>query len=526
MKRWNTMLAAGVLSLAMLLPAAATEDFPDLVDLPVSPTVVETTPETGTEVPVEPVPDVEEITEFTPAPPEIMVQLNGEYIEFTDATPMIVQDRTMVPIRAIVEALGAEVEYLSFTQGSVVNIAWGSTQVSLPIGESSATVTEMVDGAEVVTDLTLDAPAFIAADRTYVPLRFLSESFGLDVHWDADHYVVVILDRDRLVYELDDKLQNINAYLAANAERLQSSWQVDSEFVMDAVVAGIEEPQKLTGSATSYVTPEALAIMGTLNLSEMQELLGMIFGVATTLPGLETGGEIPEEMMSVVAGLFAGKEHDVDGRLLDGTFYVRSSLLDLVDAENAGSYYAFEMLYDPMAFLQTENATMGSLVYDMNVYGMDYMGGPQMLYDTFMDQSMMLVALMGDESFMPVDGGYSLQIDREDLMGVMRASAPGDEIANAMIEELVKQFDFTVTMAADGSYTGSGVVEIMMSLEDADAGNLMITYEQEGDMTYDSTQVQAVVPGMFDISLAVDSTVEELDEAPDLSLPEDAIIID
>ena len=91
-----------------------------------------------------------------------------------DVAPKIVNDRTMLPIRFIAEALGAKVDWIEESQ--TVKITAENIDISLVIGEDFATVNgEKID---------LDSPSFIENDRTYLPIRFVSKKLGADVKWD------------------------------------------------------------------------------------------------------------------------------------------------------------------------------------------------------------------------------------------------------------------------------------------------------------------------------------------------------
>lgn len=99
--------------------------------------------------------------------------INGKTVA-NDVAPKIVNDRTMLPIRFIAEALGAKVDWIEESQ--TVKITAENIDISLVIGEDFATVNgEKID---------LDSPSFIENDRTYLPIRFVSEKLGADVSWD------------------------------------------------------------------------------------------------------------------------------------------------------------------------------------------------------------------------------------------------------------------------------------------------------------------------------------------------------
>jgi carbon monoxide dehydrogenase subunit G len=84
-------------------------------------------------------------------------------------------NRMLVPVRAIFEALNGKIEWNAKTK--TVLGQKGDVVVELQIGNVKAKV-----NGEVVT---LDAPARIINNRTLVPVRFISESLGAKVNWDA-----------------------------------------------------------------------------------------------------------------------------------------------------------------------------------------------------------------------------------------------------------------------------------------------------------------------------------------------------
>lgn len=111
----------------------------------------------------------------------ITVKLNGQLISF-DQPPTIIDGRTLVPLRAIFEALGATVEWNGETQ--TVTSQKGSTSVSLSIDSKT-----MYKNGKAVT---LDVPSQLINDRTLVPARAVAEAFGCDVDWDSDTKTVTI----------------------------------------------------------------------------------------------------------------------------------------------------------------------------------------------------------------------------------------------------------------------------------------------------------------------------------------------
>lgn len=102
------------------------------------------------------------------------LMINGTPVEVE--TPFVVNGTTMVPVRVITEAFGAQVDWVSETQ--TVTLNYEDVTVSLQIGNIKASV----NGNE---QTLLEAPVVSEGNRTMVPLRFISETFGADVGYDA-----------------------------------------------------------------------------------------------------------------------------------------------------------------------------------------------------------------------------------------------------------------------------------------------------------------------------------------------------
>jgi hypothetical protein len=91
-----------------------------------------------------------------------------------DAAPFIKDSRTLLPIRALIEALGGTVQWNPSTKTATV--ALGSRTVALTIGSTIA----LVNG----TPITLDVAPVIKNGRTFLPLRAVAENLGLDLAWE------------------------------------------------------------------------------------------------------------------------------------------------------------------------------------------------------------------------------------------------------------------------------------------------------------------------------------------------------
>ena len=120
---------------------------------------------------------------------KITVLLDGEAIVF-DQEPELVSDRTMVPMRAIFEALNCDVTWEP-AYDRVEAITPNSDIILLYVGKNYAYKNE--------DRISIEAAPYLKNDRTMVPLRFISEASGAKVDWIGETSTVEITSPDKLL---------------------------------------------------------------------------------------------------------------------------------------------------------------------------------------------------------------------------------------------------------------------------------------------------------------------------------------
>jgi hypothetical protein len=113
---------------------------------------------------------------------EVNVQLNGASLQF-DVPPTMINNRVMVPMRVIFEALHATVKWDKDTQ-TITAVTETNDVVKLSIGNRSVWKNDKL--------VTIDSPPVLVDGRTLVPLRFVAESLGKSVNWEAASRTVSI----------------------------------------------------------------------------------------------------------------------------------------------------------------------------------------------------------------------------------------------------------------------------------------------------------------------------------------------
>lgn len=123
---------------------------------------------------------------------DVNIVIDGEELNL-DVAPQIIDGRVMVPIRGVLENLGALVKWDDETQ--TVSARKSSKTVSLEIGSNDVTLDKGEtndDGSAKTETIQTDVAAQLVSDRTLVPLRVISEAMGYSVDWNDETYTVSI----------------------------------------------------------------------------------------------------------------------------------------------------------------------------------------------------------------------------------------------------------------------------------------------------------------------------------------------
>lgn len=133
---------------------------------------------------------------------DIKIEIDGKNV-VSDVAPFINNERTLVPIRVISENLGYNVNWDNQTRK--VTVKNSDKTIELFIGKKSVSVNGV--------DNSIDVAPLIKNERTFVPLRFISESFENDVKWDKDTRTVRINKKEKTASSIisdEVKSSNIN----------------------------------------------------------------------------------------------------------------------------------------------------------------------------------------------------------------------------------------------------------------------------------------------------------------------------
>lgn len=317
---------------------------------------------------------------------EIGVYLDGTPLAF-DTAPAAVEGRTLVPVRAIFEALGYQVDW---DGGTGITAVSPEHRVELELGKAEM----RVDGVSQA----LDVPPMAVEGRTLVPVRAVAQAAGCDVFWDQERNVALLWTPGALpTHFLYDDFSTDGVYLYAFSFRgtLQISLADQSVRVLPLLGAICQpyggklygrfgsEGDNLAFAAYDLATGEKKALTDK-NVGELYVYGDHVYGV---LPGVGFGRmdldggnveEVPFRDEGAGIGYFAlrdGLLFSPGGWVLDlETGETAARLTSGVKAEGWRDFYTLggaslsgDRFYVPISFYYSESYPLypcGIAVYD------------------------------------------------------------------------------------------------------------------------------------------------------------------
>lgn len=176
---------------------------------------------------------------------EISVYVEGQKVSF-DVPPQTINDRTMVPIRAIFEVMGATVNWDNATQTAICTK--DNTVVKMTLNSKT----------EYINDVPyeMDVAPVIVDNRTLAPARYVAEAFGYFVNWDGNTKSVLINKTSTIKdgtkenpFEFGDKV-SITFWDAYDFEATKAAGKY--EFTLNKLMSPKDMETKFNDSSYSY----------------------------------------------------------------------------------------------------------------------------------------------------------------------------------------------------------------------------------------------------------------------------------
>ncbi len=274
--------------------------------------------------------------------PSIKVFVDGQAVSF-DQAPVIIDDRTLVPMRAIFQALGSEVSWYEPTK-TVTSTKDGDTFV-LVIGQ-----TGLYKNGQLV--YTMDVPARIMNGRTMVPVRAIAEAFDAEVGWDPAGYVInifsgedevqnsysttVLADDGTVVLSFDMSVSKSSSKYAEKMEKIlmAEAEEIAEDFINDYGTKAKKEYASAKGTSFTPYTYQ-----GSYELTRDDSELVSFYGTSTQYTG---GSETARSCFSHTFYAKSGEEVELftligDTKAEMEEFWI-TSFGALIDEKPAGFY--------------------------------------------------------------------------------------------------------------------------------------------------------------------------------------------
>ena len=405
-------------------------------------------------------------------PSGVSVQVNGKNVTFPNASPAVINGRTMVPMRAVLETLGAEVDYDGET---------GTVQAKL--GDVSLTHVIGTDAIQTASGekLTMDTASYVKNGSTLVPLRFFSQALGYEVYWDEGARTAVVIDKAAAVAKIDESFTILNDLQARQRQTLDGDLAIDMDF------SGKALPFSMTLSA--IYGSEAMNAEGTMDLSALSALME------------EEDPETAKAMEPLLKDLSFKM---ICGESMWMQMPALAPILGLTEAD------AWLKTGDVPA-LSAMGMSAGSSTIGGALYALAEMADaevPVNIYEDLTEAARLLTAVMGDETFVKTGEDYSWKLDE----------AKTAQLAEALGASAV-DFPFTMemTIKADGSSTFSMTLSM-------DA--LTMSLSGASNQTDSTVKGQFQIKNVCDVTFQGSSKISASDKAPVTAPPADAAVID
>lgn len=237
------------------------------------------------------------------------IYYNSQYLE----PAIIIGSRTMLPFRSFLEAVGATVSYDDATR--YASAVRNDTTVGFCLDSEIITITDEAGSREIVMDVL---PVIIEG-HSYVPIRFLSEAFDMQVGWSGYEQTALISDREKYLETLRENCPNISKLfgLSMNApENSKTDLSGKADFSLDASTYVWYDNEDGT------TTKEAIE-SDTLNLNASLDISSYTSGANS-----EADSAFSLSYKDSDGNTIDLKESSVDIITKDNVFYIKTDIID------------------------------------------------------------------------------------------------------------------------------------------------------------------------------------------------------
>lgn len=419
------------------------------------------------------------------------VMLNGDYVQFTDAAPVNVKGRIMVPFRVILETLGAEVDWDDATR--TVTAVTDDTTIKFVVGQSDINIVK--NGEPSVKKMDVVPYINTANNRTYVSTRFVAESLGYTVGWDSNEATAVIIDYDKLFGNAEKDFSKIDAFMMKNRTDVNTAYETLMEMAVNVTVYkelinSMTGENTLTKDFSLDVTADASAITKGSEMSMDMDMKMNLAELLLSMPA-DAVGEVTAEDIEMIKKL-SNMEMSAYADMESGDLYFTTNVNSALDPSYGDSTW-----------------------FKLNLYGVYESLGIDI-------KELMQASVSGDACTV----SQVLDLVAEASESEMTIYTY-DEMSAAYeaIEALIGDKALKVSKSGSNTkYTADFSKLSAITGDDSVKGEMVITEKNDG--TYDcSFSLSIEEPGMMKISMSMDASYDKTTKSVEKA-PADAQIVD
>lgn len=438
------------------------------------------------------------------------VLLNDKCISFTDAAPEAKNGRTMVPLRATLEAMGATVDYEQATK--TVTVTGEKASFTHVIGSDVIT---RADGSTV----KMDVRSYVTpSNRTMVPVRFFSQVLGYDVFWDNGYRMAFLLDEETFAEKVDSRLTILNGYLAGNAKRFDASRNYKEDVTLSGTVKVIDSIKgdrsyPYSGKASVLLGKDGMSMSLSADISRLAEYFEELAG--EPLPEAYRAAIIKPELEAVYGDKLYYKSPLFDALMaeMDGTQAVSGAWYATDAAMSFGDLWA-------SAYSGNEDYTVGKTIYaamkqgDANGFYESWSGTEQLVAAA--------VEMFGDETFTKSGSSYKWHFDKETLASLLTEAGMDAETAQGFITDIgIDELSIDMTLRSDGSME----MKFVLAVEDGETTACRIDFAFAGNNSRATAKGTVQVRNVCDLTFSTTVSVRTTSEKPLAAPPAGTTIV-
>ncbi len=457
----------------------------------------------------------------------IKVMYDGKYIAFTDASPKIIDSRTMVPFRQILEEMGTVV---TFDNGTKTVLAKkGDLEFSFVIGESDIAIKQ--NGIASVKKMDVVPYLDRKTNRTYVSARFMAETLGYGVGWDSAAKIVVISDYEKLFANADTDFSILNKLLSTDLD-MGKTYRTIGSFDVDVKVPATP------GSETAL--PMEIGMTGEISGIQLKTDADMVMKLMVDAE--KAIAQMPaDQQASARAGLDTFKNMTIKMKMngTSGVMYMNTNLFSTLDPtidQNTWVKMDLFKTYQDMGIDMKNMMTLGtektSISKMMTQYGQAMQTADANTYAQIKAGYAFFRNLMGDQAFKKTTSGatttYTLDMSAATVAAAIAKTAltEGGTMSVSDLAELTSLID-------QANFSGELVIN--------EQANKMTSYSMNGKFDAQGTSgsfaikgtqldvditMSMAMTGLMEMSMTMTSSMKETTDKVDLTLPAGAKIVD